>query len=106
MEKVIFIRGSNGTILECSFFEVDRALPSIEKGQFVGYLSLFHACDMYLFRYFIVNCTSRCLGQIIGPKKMRLYTIQILQETEPTNTQRAIYLSQRMAHELNNRRFS
>ena len=37
MEKCIFIKGNNGTVLECSFFEIDRKCPEISRGQFVGY---------------------------------------------------------------------
>ncbi len=37
-EKFVFIRGNNGTILEGSFFEIDRSLPKITKGQYVRYV--------------------------------------------------------------------
>ncbi|XP_065219152.1 uncharacterized protein LOC135844746 [Planococcus citri] len=77
MEKCIFIKGNNGTVLECSFFEIDRPCPVFTRGQFVS-----------------------CIGQMIGIQKLKLYDIQILEESQRSETQRAIFLSQRMTQEL------
>lgn len=37
---------------------------------------------------------------MIGIQKLKLYDIQILEESQRSETQRAIFLSQRMAQEL------
>ena len=52
----------------------------------------------------LMNCNFRCIGQIIGIQKLRLYDIQILEDSEKNHTQRAIFLSQRMTEVLNNRK--
>lgn len=47
----------------------------------------------------------RCFGQMLGTQKLKIYSIDVLDEEADRNgTQRVIFLSQRTVHEIANQK--
>lgn len=48
----------------------------------------------------------RCFGHLIGVQRFRLFSIDVLESNDSDEMRRILYLSQRVTHELSNRKFN